>query len=66
MEYDGYIAEVEYAPEYKVFHGIVVNILDTVTFESRSAKRLEREFHKSVDEYVAFCRERGQEPERPY
>jgi len=37
-----------------------------VTFEASDVKDLEREFRASVDDYLAMCAERGEEPEKPY
>ena len=66
MEYRGYRAKVEYEDEDKVFHGTVVNVLDTITFVGASVEELSTAFHESIDDYIAFCQERGEEPERPY
>jgi predicted HicB family RNase H-like nuclease len=65
-EYKGYRGMVEYDPDDRVLHGRVLGIRDVVTFEGRSIDELERAFHDSVDDYLAFCAELGQEPNRPY
>lgn len=66
MKYRGYTARVEYDPEDRVFAGRVENIRDVITFEATDVESLEREFRTSIDEYVAFCAERGAEPEKPF
>lgn len=66
MEYQGYTASVEFDSDAEVFHGRVLNIRDIVTFEGTSVGELQEEFRASVDDYLAFCTERGEEPERPY
>lgn len=66
MEYKGYAATVEYDEEAKVFHGEVVNTRAVITFQGTSVSALEREFAKSVEVYLAWCQERGKEPEKPY
>lgn len=66
MEYKGYAAAVEYDEEAKVFHGEVVNTRAVITFQGTSVDALEREFRTSVDVYLAWCQERGTEPEKPY
>jgi predicted HicB family RNase H-like nuclease len=63
--YKGYKARVEYDSEDQVLVGRIEGIRDVVTFFATDTTNLEREFHASVDEYIAFCRERGEEPERP-
>ncbi len=48
------------------FHGEVINLRDVVTFQSDSVEGLKREFRTSVDDYLDFCRERGETPEKPF
>ena len=66
MNYKGYTASVEYEPDDRVFHGRVNDISDVVTFEGTSVDELEAAFRNGVDQYVAFCEERGRVPQRPY
>ena len=66
MEYRGYVAAVEFDPETESFHGTVVNINDTISFYGRSVDELRSELATSVDEYLAMCAERGEEPDRPF
>jgi predicted HicB family RNase H-like nuclease len=44
----------------------VLGLRDVVTFEADSAEGLVAAFHDSVDDYLAFCAERGSDPQRPY
>jgi predicted HicB family RNase H-like nuclease len=66
MEYKGYVGRVEFDDEAGLFHGEVVNTRDVITFQGAAVEELRRAFHESVDDYLAFCRERGEEPEKPY
>lgn len=66
MSQDGYEAVVEYDAEADLFHGEIVNLKDVVTFQGRSVDELKQAMRDSIEDYVAFCRERGEEPERPY
>ncbi len=66
MNYKGYAALVEFDESAGVFHGEVVNTRDVITFQGRSVKELERAFKDSVEDYLAFCAERGEEPDRPF
>ena len=66
MRYKGYIGVVEFDEEAEVFFGKVVNIRDTITFQSENAHDLRKEFEASVDDYLEFCAEVGREPERAY
>lgn len=66
MEYKGYIGEVEFDIEAEIFHGEVTNTRDVITFQSESAKELAKAFRDSVDDYLAFCKERGETPDKPF
>jgi predicted HicB family RNase H-like nuclease len=66
MEYRGYIGKVEFDDEAAIFHGEVVNTRDVITFQGQSVSELKRAFRDSVDDYLAFCEERGEEPDKPY
>jgi len=66
MEYKGYSASILFDGDAEVLHGTVLHIRDTVTFEAESVADLKREFHASVDDYLAFCADRGEEPDRPF
>lgn len=65
MHYKGYVGKVEFDAEAGILHGEVVGIRDVVTFQGSSVKEIEKAFHDSVDDYLAFCRERGEEPSKP-
>lgn len=66
MLYKGYRANFEYDDDAKIFHGEVMDLKDVITFQGASVQELEKEFHASLDDYFAFCSERGEEPEKPF
>jgi predicted HicB family RNase H-like nuclease len=66
MEYKGYIGKVEFDDEAGIFHGEVINTRDVITFQGESVAELKKAFHESVDDYLAFCRERGEAPDKPF
>jgi predicted HicB family RNase H-like nuclease len=66
LSYKGYLGQIEFDPEAKVFYGRVLNTQDTITFQSEHAAKLEEEFQTSIDTYLEFCQELGEEPEKPY
>ncbi|MCB0032153.1 MAG: type II toxin-antitoxin system HicB family antitoxin [Anaerolineales bacterium] len=66
MEYKGYIAKVEFDDQDNTFHGEVINLRDVITFEGQSVEELREAFRDSVDDYLEFCVERGEDPERPF
>ena len=66
MEYKGYIGNVEFDDEADIFHGEVINLRDVVTFQGSTVAQLRKEFRESVDDYLEFCTERGESPEKPF
>ena len=66
MNYKGYLARMELDDEAGVFHGEVINTRDVITFQGASVDELRHAFEESVEDYLAFCAERGEEPEQPY
>ncbi len=67
MEYRGYLAAVEFDASSDTLHGRVVNSgpYPIATFEATDTTQLRREFHRSIDEYLAWCEEDGVEPGKP-
>ena len=68
MEYKGYAAEIEFDGSVGRLHGRVINSgpYPIATFEATDVDGLRREFQRSVDEYLASCREDGVEPRKPF
>jgi predicted HicB family RNase H-like nuclease len=66
MEYKGYIGKVEVDEEGSILHGEVINIRDVVTFEGLSVDELRKAFRDSIEDYLDFCAQRGEVPEKPF
>jgi len=66
MEYKEYLGKVEFDDEANIFHGEIVNIRDVITFEGQSVDELRQAFEDSIEDYLAFCAERGEQPEQPF
>lgn len=66
MEYKGYIGKVEFDDEGGIFHGEVINTRDVITFQGKSVAELKKAFKESVQDYLAFCASRGEEPDKPF
>ena len=64
LKYKGYIGTLE--AEDGVFFGRVAGLHDVVTFEGTTFAEVEQAFRDSIDDYLAFCAERGEPPDRPY
>ncbi len=66
MKYKGYLGEITYDDEAKIFHGEVIGLKDVITFQGRSINELKKAFHESINDYLEWCRERGEKPEKTY
>jgi predicted HicB family RNase H-like nuclease len=66
MTYKGCDALVTYDEEAELFHGEVMNTRDVITFQGNSVSELKTALAGSIEDYLAFCRERGEEPEKPF
>lgn len=65
LSHRGYtgIAEIDW--ESGTIHGRLAGLQDVVTFQATTPDGLAEEFRRSVDDYLAMCTERGEDPERP-
>lgn len=66
MKYKGYEASIRFDDGIEMFHGEIVNTRDVITFKGRSVAELKREMKNSVEDYLEFCKQRGEEPNRPF
>ncbi|MBC7898719.1 MAG: type II toxin-antitoxin system HicB family antitoxin [Saprospiraceae bacterium] len=66
MKYKNYEATVKFDEEAEMFYGEVINTRDVITFQGNSVEELKREFEISVDDYLEFCRERNEDPDKPF
>jgi predicted HicB family RNase H-like nuclease len=66
LEYKGYTAHVELDTEAEVFHGEVLDTRDVITFQGRSVDEVQQAFRDSIDDYLEFCAQRGEEPDKPF
>lgn len=66
MEYNGYIGKVEIDEEAGVLYGEVINVRDVITFEGTTVDEVQQAFRESVGDYLDFCAQRGESPEKPF
>jgi predicted HicB family RNase H-like nuclease len=66
MKYKNYIGHVEFDAEAEIFHGEVINTRDVITFQGKTVRELKKAFKDSIEDYLEFCEERGEMPERPF
>jgi predicted HicB family RNase H-like nuclease len=66
LDYKGYTGRVEFDDEAGLLHGEVLGLRDVITFQGRSLDELEEAFRASIDDYLEFCAERGEVPDKPF
>jgi len=66
LEHKGYVGHVEYDDEAEIFHGEIINTRDVITFQGKSVDELQTAFVDSIEDYLEYCTERGEKPEKPF
>ncbi len=66
LTYKGYTAKIEIDPEKDILFGRVLDIKDVITFQGKTVEEARQAFHDSVDDYLEFCEELGETPEKPF
>jgi len=66
LTYKKYIGNVVYDDDAKIFHGEVIGLKDVITFQGTTVRELEKAFKDSIHDYLAWCKERGEAPEKTF
>jgi len=66
LEYKGYTAHVELDAEAAILHGEVLDTRDVITFQGTSVDEVQAAFRESIDDYLEFCSQRGEAPDKPF
>ncbi len=64
MIYKGYLATYKQDRKANIFHGEVIGIRDSITFQADGEKDMEKAFQESIDDYLEFCANNGHEPNK--
>jgi predicted HicB family RNase H-like nuclease len=64
MMYKGFEGMVTLDEKANIFYGEVINTRDVITFQGASLEECQQAFRGSVNDYLEFCRERGEEPDK--
>ena len=62
LHYKNHVGNVFFSENDNVFHGKVIGISDSISFEGDSVKTLTEDFRNAIDEYLEFCTEVGKQP----
>ena len=60
MSYKGYEALVQHDEDAEIFHGEVMNLRNVITFQAASIAELQQAFADLIQDYLAFCKGRGE------
>ncbi len=66
MKYKGYLGDASFDAEARIFHGIVIGLKDVITFQGTTVKELEQAFKDSINDYLMWCKQRGEKPEKTF
>ena len=66
LNYKIYVGHMEVDDEAGIIFGRVLDIRDVVTFKGETVAEAKQAFQDSVDDYLAFCAEMNQEPDKPF
>ena len=66
LNYKGYSGQINFDDEARIFHGEVIDTRDIITFQGKSVDEIEMAFRESIDDYLEFCNERGEQPDKPF
>lgn len=66
MSYKGYVGSVHYDDDDRIFYGKIEFIRALVSYEGNDAASVRSAFEEAVDDYLAMCRTKGIEPEKPF
>ena len=63
--YKGYPGSIEYDLQGKVFHGKIIGIRSSISYEAEDINALKAAFEEAVDDYLIVCEAEGFKPEMP-
>jgi len=66
MTVDGYHAKIEYDEDLDLFRGEILGLSGGADFYGKNPKELRAEFRKSLQVFLAVCKEKGIEPRRHF
>ncbi len=66
MTVEGFQAKIEYDPEIDLFRGEILGLTGGADFYGKNPKELRAEFRKSLQVFLAVCKEKGIEPRRSF
>lgn len=66
MTYKGYTGLVEFDADANILFGKVIDIKDVVTFQGTTVEEIRQAFQDSIDDYLEFCEQTREKPDKPF
>jgi predicted HicB family RNase H-like nuclease len=66
ITHKGYTGSLEIDENAGIIFGRILGIRDVVTFAGETVAEAKQAFEDSVDDYLAFCQELEQTPDKPF
>jgi predicted HicB family RNase H-like nuclease len=66
LTYKGYTGHLEIDEDAGILFGRVLDIQDVITFKGQTVEEARHAFEDSVEDYLEFCQELGQEPDKAF
>lgn len=63
LRYKGYVGLCHLEDDW--YHGDVIGLRDVITFTGKTKAATAKAFRDSVNDYLSFCKKRGEKPEPP-
>lgn len=64
--YKGYTGDIQVDTDTDLLCGEVLGIKDVITFKGKTVEEARQAFQDSVDDYLDWCEELGEEPDKPF
>lgn len=65
LSYKDYHGTVDYSLDDNIWHGKVIDVSSTITYEGHAIDELKKDFQGAVDDYLNMCRAHNETPEKP-
>lgn len=66
LTYKGYTSNLEIDTDNGIIFGRVLDVKDVITFQGSTVEEARQAFYDSVDDYLEFCEEMGESPDKPF
>ena len=66
LTFKGYTGHLDIDDEAGILFGRVLDIQDVITFKGHTVEEAKQAFEDSIDDYLEFCQELGQEPDKAF